>query len=95
METITRAEAGIKEVICSGQRSGDIALRIKYAGFDTDRIRIESRLQEGIAMAIRTQSDAAYILCTYTALFTCRHILLKMQKQPAEVTVEKRRMTAQ
>lgn len=95
VETITRAEAGIKEVICSGQRSGDIALRIKYAGFDTDRIRIESRLQEGIAMAIRTQSDAAYILCTYTALFTCRHILLKMQKQPAEVTVEKRRMTAQ
>jgi len=93
VETITRAEAAINAVICSGQRSGDIALRIKYAGFDTDRIRIESRLQEGIAMAIRTQSDAAYILCTYTALFTCRHILLKMQKHPVAVIVEKERLT--
>jgi len=81
VETVARPEAQIRQIICSGQRSGDMALRIKYAGFDTDRIRIESRLQEGIALAISGESETAFILCTYTALFSCRQIMLKMQKQ--------------
>ena len=81
VEAVTRPEASIIKIICSGQRSGDIALRFKYAGFDTGRIRIESRLQEGIALTIAEESEAAFILCTYTALFTCRQIMLKMQKQ--------------
>jgi UDP-N-acetylmuramyl tripeptide synthase len=81
VETVTRPEARIRKIICSGQRSGDIALRMKYAGYSTDDIRIESRLQEGIALAVAEASETAYILCTYTALFSCRQIMLKMQKQ--------------
>lgn len=91
VEVIAQAESGIEAVICSGQRSGDMALRIKYACFDTDRIFIQSRLQDGIAKAAKTDSEAAYILCTYTALFACRKILLKMQQQSADVTAEKQR----
>ncbi len=81
VETVTRSEARIRKIICSGQRSGDIALRIKYAGYSTDDIRIESRLQEGIALTVAEANETAYILCTYTALFSCRQIMLKMQKQ--------------
>lgn len=81
VEIMTRSEARIQQIICSGQRSGDIALRCKYAGFDPDKLSIESRLQEGIALAVAQAEEAAYILCTYTALFDCRQIMLKMQKQ--------------
>ena len=83
VETVIRPEARIEKIICSGQRSGDIALRIKYAGFDPDKLHIESRLSEGIALAVAEAAQAAYILCTYTALFSCRQIMLKMQKQSA------------
>ncbi len=83
VEIMPQPQAKIQKVICSGQRSGDIALRIKYAGYDPGNIRIESSLQEGIALAVAEASEAAYILCTYTALFSCREIMLKMQQQSA------------
>lgn len=81
LEILTRSQGDINYMICSGQRSGDIAVRAKYAGFNFDKIAIESRLKEGILMAVEEPSDTAYILSTYTALFTCRQILLKMQKK--------------
>lgn len=81
METVTLPGAGIEKIICSGLRSGDIALRIKYAGFPTECIEIETRLREGIAQTIASPGETAVILCTYTALFTCRRILLQMQKK--------------
>lgn len=81
VEILAREQDSINWLICSGQRSGDIAIRAKYGGFDTDKIVIESRLKEGIALAVEKKSETSYILSTYTALFQCRHILLKMQKQ--------------
>ncbi|MDD3893703.1 MAG: Mur ligase family protein [Syntrophomonadaceae bacterium] len=78
-EIIARAEAGVAEVVCAGQRSGDMALRIKYAGFAPEYIRIISGLQAGIEQTLEIESETAYILCTYTALFECRKILIKMQ----------------
>ncbi|HWQ74331.1 MAG TPA: MurT ligase domain-containing protein [Syntrophomonas sp.] len=81
VEAIIRPEAGIRKIVCSGQRSGDIALRIKYAGYPVDDIMIESRLREGIALTIAQETRTAFIVCTYTALFPCRQIMLKMQRQ--------------
>ena len=89
MEKIALPETNIKQVICSGQRSGDMALRIKYTGFDTDLIQIESRLQEGIEITVNSNCEAAYIFSTYTALFACRRILLKLQQKTASETTEK------
>ncbi len=80
-EILARAAAGIAEVVCSGQRSGDMALRVKYAGVEPASIRIISGLQEGIEQTLKFESETAYILCTYTALFACRKILIKMQAQ--------------
>lgn len=79
LEILANRQEDINYLICSGLRSGDIAVRAKYAGFDPARIVIKTRLQEGIARAVEGSNDTAYILSTYTALFTCRQILLKMQ----------------
>ena len=79
LEVISDERAAIDQVICSGQRSGDMALRIKYTGFDPGRISIEERIEDGIKAALQTEAETAYILCTYTALLTCRKFILKMQ----------------
>lgn len=81
LEFIHGDENQINRVICSGQRSGDMAIRIKYAGINTEKITIEPELQAGIEQAVELDSDVSYILCTYTALFASRKILVKLQKE--------------
>lgn len=79
LETVADPDAGINKVICSGLRSGDIAVRVKYAGVATDDIIIKTNLAEGIETAVRLNSTVSYIFSTYTALFECRKILRKME----------------
>ena len=65
--------------MCSGQRSGDMALRVKYAGLYTNKIVIEPALRTAVEQAVSLEGRITYVLCTYTALFACRKILLTMQ----------------
>ena len=37
-------------ITCSGLRSGDAALRFKYAGFDEELIRVEDELEAGLQL---------------------------------------------
>ncbi|WP_276620673.1 Mur ligase family protein [Syntrophomonas wolfei] len=71
----------VEQIVCSGQRSGDLALRFKYAGFPQERIRIEEELPRAIELAVQGSAESSYILCSYTALFGCQRILREMQKR--------------
>lgn len=79
VEEIVLRESAVKSVVCSGLRSGDMALRFKYAGFDVNQIQIEPRLKNALHMAIAAESETIYAFCTYSALFACRKILGQMQ----------------
>jgi len=81
VETLVPEADAINRVICSGQRSGDMAVRVKYAGVPTSKINIVPELDEAITQAVDLPSEVTYILCTYTALFASRKLLVKMQKQ--------------
>jgi len=94
VELINEEAANIENVICSGQRSGDIAVRMKYSGFKNENIIIKSDLQEGIEEAVRRNSETNYILSTYTALFECRKILQKLEKTPLPGVEQKRQLQA-
>ncbi|HBQ85917.1 MAG TPA: hypothetical protein DD811_05500, partial [Syntrophomonas sp.] len=59
--------------------SGDIAVRVKYAGVKNDDIIIKTKLAEGIETAVKLSSNVSYIFSTYTALFECRKILARME----------------
>lgn len=78
VEDIMGPGTGVKSIICSGLRSGDAALRFKYAGFEEDIIQVESDLEAGIKACLSSEAEACYFLCTYTTLFTSRKILLRM-----------------
>ena len=78
-EMLTNASNLFKSFICSGKRRFDMALRLKYAGVEIDKIKIIKEYEEVIETGLReTQDDCTfYILPTYTALLDVRSILSK------------------
>ncbi len=69
---------------CSGIRADDAALRIKYAGFDTNKIKIySSSNEEDIKIPIKNilneDVEKVFIIGTFTATPIARKILLKEQ----------------
>lgn len=83
-EVLEPCNKEIFSMICSGQRSGDIAVRIKYAGLQEDKIRIVPDLLKGIKSTLEGEGQSNYILCTYTALFAARKIMVDLQHKNPE-----------
>ncbi len=67
----------VKNIICSGQRAYDMALRIKYASFEGNIIVKES-MNDAIA-CLKGMNDHAYVIATYTALQVVRSILRRYE----------------
>ncbi len=88
LENLALEDHNIKKVVCSGIRSGDIAVRFKYTGFDPSLIMVDSDLEAGICAALNCPVSVIYILSTYTALFDCRKILLKLQKRSGQLPLK-------
>ncbi len=66
-----------RTVVCTGVRADELALRIKYAGFDTDRIEVIPDLKASLkkATANASSSKRLFALPTYTALLELRELL--------------------
>ena len=65
--------------ICSGLRAEDMAVRLKYAGVEASRIRVENDLQRALELSLSSAEPAEtiYVLPTYTAMLGMRDILQK------------------
>jgi UDP-N-acetylmuramyl tripeptide synthase len=69
----------IRRVTCSGTRAPELAVRLKYAGVDEARIRLQPDLPRALreAAADRARADAPlYALPTYTAMLSLRELLV-------------------
>jgi UDP-N-acetylmuramyl tripeptide synthase len=66
-----------KQVIVSGVRAEDMAIRLKYAGIPETQITVESDLKAALNLALsQTQPDETlYVLPTYTALLNLTKLL--------------------
>jgi UDP-N-acetylmuramyl tripeptide synthase len=68
----------MRRVTCSGTRAAEFAVRLKYAGVEPERIRVQPDLAVALAAA---QADAPpggaplYALPTYTAMLALRELL--------------------
>ena len=82
-ERLGTYEARIQQVICTGLRAEDIALRLKYAGVSEGKLILEHTLAEAIELlqTNRAEDEVAFILPTYTLLFPLREILENRQKK--------------
>lgn len=73
-ESLTR---NLKTIITSGTRAYDLALRLKYADFNTNKIIIEPDLSKALKLTDQKLKGQLYILPTYTALLELQKILAK------------------
>ena len=70
-EALSRQSARFTRILVSGVRADDMALRLKYAGFDTGRIEV-IRDYENLLEAIGADETPTFIMPTYTAMFDLR-----------------------
>jgi UDP-N-acetylmuramyl tripeptide synthase len=68
----------VRRATCSGTRAAELAVRLKYAGIEPGRIRVQPDLQLALREATgdRPAQDAPlYALPTYTAMLSLRELL--------------------
>jgi UDP-N-acetylmuramyl tripeptide synthase len=67
----------VRRVMCSGTRAEEMALRLKYAGIDTQVIDVDRDLGGSLDAAVANDGDRRplYALPTYTALLELRDLL--------------------
>ncbi|MBI2022613.1 DUF1727 domain-containing protein [Candidatus Daviesbacteria bacterium] len=65
-----------REIICSGKRAEDLALRLKYGGFELKNLEIEPDLMQAFKMGKSGLEGSLFILPTYTAMLKVQEILV-------------------
>jgi UDP-N-acetylmuramyl tripeptide synthase len=69
----------IRRFTCSGTRAEELAVRLKYAGVEPDRLRVERDLDGALVFAAAEAARAGsplYALPTYTAMLALRELLV-------------------
>ncbi|HEY7074060.1 MAG TPA: MurT ligase domain-containing protein, partial [Solirubrobacteraceae bacterium] len=65
----------LARVTCSGTRAAELALRLKYAGVDTDRLTVLEDLEAALDAALAAGTGPLYAVPTYTALLELQELL--------------------
>jgi UDP-N-acetylmuramyl tripeptide synthase len=66
---------GVRRVVCAGTRAPEMALRLKYAGWPTDRIEVADGIESSLDAAVAQAPERLFALPTYTALLELRRML--------------------
>ena len=74
-----RLAGRVAHAVVSGTRAWDMAVRLKYAGVEPDRIEVEPDLSAALdrALAAGAANESLYLLPTYTAMLETREELVK------------------
>ena len=68
-------EAAVRRVMCTGTRAPEMALRLKYAGWPTEAIEVETGIERSLDRAVAAAPGRVFALPTYTALLELRKLL--------------------
>jgi lipid II isoglutaminyl synthase (glutamine-hydrolysing) len=68
-------EGAVRRVVCAGTRAAEMALRLKYAGWPTGAIEVESAIGASLDRAVAAAPERLFALPTYTALLELRKLL--------------------
>ena len=71
-----------KEIICTGVRASDMAVRLKYAGIERSNIKVIEDIRSAIETLTQEIADEerVYILPTYTVLLGMQHFMKSLTK---------------
>ncbi|HTU14535.1 MAG TPA: Mur ligase family protein [Solirubrobacterales bacterium] len=65
----------VESVVCTGTRAAEMALRLKYAGWDTGRITVVDDLKGALRESLKGSPAKLFAMPTYTALLEVRKLL--------------------
>ncbi len=65
----------VRSIVCTGTRGPEMALRLKYAGWDTDRITVVEKLDASLGEALGRKPEKLFAMPTYTALLDLRKLV--------------------
>ena len=73
-----------RHLVATGTRAWDMALRMKYAGFDPSRLEVVPNLKQALQAALERagEGETVYALTTYTATLDLRRLLTRMGAAP-------------
>jgi len=66
-----------RRVVCAGTRAPELALRLKYAGIESDLIEVSEPIAGSLDRALDGARDRVFALPTYTALLELRTLLAR------------------
>ena len=66
---------GVRRVTCAGTRAPEMAVRLKYAGVESEVMRVEEDIATSLDSAVASASGRLFALPTYTALLELRTLL--------------------
>ena len=72
----------VRRITCAGTRAAELALRLKYAGIDPERLVVEPELPAALDAARADGDGPLYALPTYTALLELRDLLARRGVAP-------------
>lgn len=75
-ETLARHSERFTRVLVGGVRADDMAVRLKYAGFDSQRLEI-MRKDDDLLDVLSSSETPTFIMPTYTAMFDLRSAISK------------------
>ena len=75
-ETLGRLGARLRRVIVSGDRAGDMRVRIKYAGVPDGRITVQ-RDYEALVRELEDEEERVFLMPTYTAMLELRQTVIR------------------
>jgi UDP-N-acetylmuramyl tripeptide synthase len=69
----------VGRMVCAGTRAAELALRLKYAGVDEDRLDVVEDVETALdrALAAAPAPEPLYAVPTYTALLELRELLTR------------------
>jgi UDP-N-acetylmuramyl tripeptide synthase len=66
----------LNNVICSGRRAEDMALRLKYCNYPLEKIEVCNDMDLALEKVLKEDVKVIYILPTYTAVFHIRELIM-------------------
>jgi UDP-N-acetylmuramyl tripeptide synthase len=69
--------AGLERLVATGDRAAELALRVKYGGFDEGAIEVEPNLERALdrGLALTPEGGELIVLPTYTAMLELQRIV--------------------
>lgn len=78
-EKLTQVD--FENLIVTGKRAEDMKLRLKYAGFDPEKVVLEKDYSKLMKLIEKSEAENFYILPTYTAMLDIRKAIKHSDKE--------------